>query len=820
MSAAENATTGNLPVQLTPFVGREEIKRTVVQQLLREDVRLLTLVGPPGIGKTRLSLEVVPEIARHFRDGVRFVALAPVTNPALVASTIAQAIGLKQASGRLLTEILAGYLREKNLLLVLDNFEQVVEAAPLVAELLAAAPLVKALVTSREALRVRGEQEFAVPPLNLPNLNKLPSAEQVSNIEAVQLFAQRARSANLDFRITDENALVIAAICWRLDGLPLALELAAARTKLLPPQALFERLGQRLHLLTGGARDLPARHRTLRNAIDWSYNLLDEDERKLFRRMGIFVGGCSWEAVEVVGNADGSIALGTLETLSALVDKSLVQRTQRSETGEPRLMMLETLKEYALDQLEESGEADEIRRQHARYFLKLAEEGASKIGGQEGAQWLRRLDDEIDNLRAALKWGRDEAQEEGSEAELVMRLAVGLGQFWYVRGYTNEGRDWQQSILSLPGAQKPTPLRARMLLQSIQLAYVQCDYRAARATAEECIALCRSIGYESGVGHGLQFLGEIATEEGDYEAAPRLFEECLVILRKAGEIRATASALGNLGYVALRTGNYEAAFAPFEEALQLYTQLGDKRGIGFQLTGIGEAAMRLGNYKLAEAKFRETHALRLELGDKWGLSIAVASQGWIALLQRDYGGAIKHLNESIKLRREIGDIGGQAWCLEKLADVAREQHQHEHAIRLLGAAAALRSSVGSVIDPADLPEHERNLAAMRRQLGEEAFTKAWAEGSSMTMDALLEAAPKAKAEPPAKPDPEQTLTRREFEVATLISQSKSNAEIAEKLVVSKRTVETHIANILSKLNFTSRGQIAAWAIRRTIDDRR
>lgn len=282
----------NLPVQLTPFVGREEVMRDVIQHLLRDDVHLLTLIGPPGIGKTRLSLEVAARIADHFADGVWFVNLALINDPSHAVSTIAHSLGLKQADGRPLRESLLHFLLEKRLLLVLDNFEQVVDAAPLVVELLSSAPGVKALVTSREALRVRGEQEFAVPPLALPKLDRLPTAEQISRYEAVQLFAQRARSANLDFHITDENALVVAAICWRLDGLPLAIELAAVRTKLLPPQALFERLGQRLAVLTGGARDLPPRHRTLRSAIDWSYNLLDESERTLFRRLGVFVGGC------------------------------------------------------------------------------------------------------------------------------------------------------------------------------------------------------------------------------------------------------------------------------------------------------------------------------------------------------------------------------------------------------------------------------------------------------------------------------------------------------------------------------------------------
>jgi predicted ATPase/DNA-binding CsgD family transcriptional regulator len=814
---------GNLPVQITPFIGREEVKSAVIRLLSREDVRLLTLTGPPGIGKTRLSLEVAAGLSQQFEDGVWFVGLAPITDPALVASAIAQVLGLKQSGGRSNLDILADHLQSKQMLLVLDNFEQVIEAAPIVTELLGTAPRLKILVTSREGLRVRGEQEFAVPPLSLPNLERLPSADKVLEYEAVQLFAQRAASASIDFKVTDENALVIAAICWRLDGLPLAIELAAARSKLFPPQALFERLGQRLTLLTGGARDLPPRQRTLRSAIEWSYHLLDENERKLFRRIGVFLGGCTWEAVEGVCNADGSIGVGTLETVAALVDKSLVHQTE-DEGREPRLMMLETIKEYALEQLEESGEAEEIRQRYALYYLDLAERAMPLFNGAEGPQWLSRIEEEHDNMRAALQWAKREAEDAGGGlgTELGLRLAIPLGRFWYIRGHLNEGRNWISEMLALPGVDGHKKLQVIALEQIGRIAYALSDYRAARAFFEDGLAICKEIGDRWWMAFSLEGLAEVATEEGDYVTAPPLFEESLAILREFGDTLHVAGILMNLGYVGLRTGDYGAALEPLEESLMLYQQVGNARGAGFALTGLGETALRLGDYERAITNFEESLEIRRGLGDKWGIAISLASLGWVALLQWDHARAVELLINSVNVRNEIGDIGGIAWCFEKLADIAVEQVEPERAVKLLGSAKALRDGIGSVIDPGDEPEHERTLSNLRAALGGDAFAQAWSEGQGMGIGEItryVEEWTLSRESPDARNAANEDesyngLTHREREVATLIAQSKSNAEIAEALVLSKRTVETHITNILSKLGFTSRVQIAAWVIKK------
>ncbi|MEO8288832.1 MAG: tetratricopeptide repeat protein [Chloroflexota bacterium] len=824
-----------LPPQLTRFVGRERESAAIAELLMQDDVRLLTLTGPPGIGKTRLSLEVASNLSAHFPDGIYFVPLAPVTSPTLITSSVAQVLGLKQAGSRPLLESVQDYLRNRHLLLVLDNFEQIIEAAPLVVDVLSVAPLVKVLVTSREALRVSGEQEFAVPPLSLPSLDRLPTAAEIAQYEAVQLFTQRARSSNVDFTVTDQNAVVIAAICWRLDGLPLAIELAAARTKLLPPQALFERLGTRLNLLTGGARDMPPRHRTLRNAIGWSYDLLNSADRLLFRRLSVFVGGRSLEAIEAVCNADGSIS-DLLDSVSSLVDKSLLrpESAQGQELegigGEPRFVMLETIHEYAKEKLEESGEQEEIRRSHARYFLRLAEEAEPHLLDPDQNIWLDRLGKEYDNLRAALQWN----QSTDGDAKFGLDMAAALGRFWSIRGNLHEGREWMSLVLSKVDGQERTSALGKALTWAGWLAYFQSDYGAARTFFEESLAIFREQGNKQGTAYALDGLGEIAHYEGDYKRAISLYEEWLSISRELEDIQGIAAALLFLGYTELRLvdiGDYALPVARLEEALALSRQIGIGYRVAEALRVLGEVSVRRGDYTEATALLQESITIARELDNKWGIAASQGTLAWIALLQADYAQATKLLMGSMLIRKEIGDKGGIAWCLEKLAGIAREQKQIERAICLLGAAHALRVNVGSGIDLADQPDHEQSIVAMRGQLGEVAFASGWTIGNNMTLDQALifateytseqhdSLAKEESARPSASP-PCGDLTQRECEIAALIADSITNAGIAEMLVVSKRTVETHISNILSKLGFTSRGQIAAWAIKRGLPQNR
>ncbi|HJR79510.1 MAG TPA: adenylate/guanylate cyclase domain-containing protein, partial [Anaerolineales bacterium] len=467
----------NLPSQVTSFIGRSrEIGE--VKQLLSEG-RLVTLTGPGGSGKTRLGLQVAGETLGQFPGGVFFVALAPINDPGLVVSTIAQSLGIAETAGRTLLDSLKDYLQSKSLLLLLDNFEQVIAAAPLVAELLASCSELKILVTSREALRISGERTYPVPPLSLPDLSQLPSVESLSQYAAVQLFLQRAQAVKPGFTITSETAPIIVEICYRLDGLPLAIELAAARIKLLPPQAMLARLENRLEFLTGGARDLPARQQTLRSAIAWSYSMLDESEQGLFRRLSVFVNGCTVNAVEAVAGQD-PVEVSVLDRLGSLLDKSLLREVE-AKNGEARFVMLELLREFGLEQLEAGGEEETIRYRHANFFLTLAEQAEASLEGQEQVRWMDRMEQEHDNLRAALEWSKTA----GEAQELCLRLAGTLGYFWEVRGHFSEGRERLSAILSTEIAQGQTAARARLLARAAELAYRQSDYPATISFAEE-----------------------------------------------------------------------------------------------------------------------------------------------------------------------------------------------------------------------------------------------------------------------------------------------------------------------------------------------
>ncbi len=727
----------NLPLQLTSFIGRERELREV-KQLLSE-ARLLTLTGPGGSGKTRLALQVAAESIEQFRDGVFFVALASITEPGLVASTIAQTLGVAESSGRSILDSLKEYLHARHLLLFLDNFEQVIAAAPRLMELLAACRQLHLLITSREGLRVRGEREYPVPPLALPNLAERSPLESLSQYAAVKLFIQRAQAIKPDFHITNETAPAVAEICYRLDGLPLAIELAAARIKLLPPHAMLARLEHRLEFLTSGARDLPVRQQTLRNAIAWSYDLLNDDEQRVFRRLSAFVGGCTLEAAEAVAGdrpdreRGGERAHDTvLDHLSSLLDKNLLREVE-SANGEPRFAMLELLREFGLEQLELSGEAKMIRHRHATFFLALAEQAEARRESAEQVQWMNRLELEHDNLRAALEWSKTA---EGM-GEICLRLAGTLGLFWEARGYFSEGRERLSAVLSTETAQARTAARARLLARAAELAYRQSDYPATISLAGESLAIGREMGDKQGIASALVKLGNAATEVGDYAAAIECLEEALTIWRDLEDKRGIARALISSGWAALRSGDYQLANTRLEEALTISRDLGDARSIGFELAGLGEVALRQGDYARARRLVEESLELRRQMGNKWGVGVSLGTLGWAAMREGDWDRAIAWLGESLEVRQEIGDKGGCAWCLEHLAEVAMAQGQAEKAARVFGAAAALRDSIGSVIDSADQPDYERTVAALQAELGDVAFTAAWTEGSRSTWEQAI-----------------------------------------------------------------------------------
>ncbi len=716
----------NLPIQLTSFIGRS-IEIGEVKKLLSKE-RLLTLTGPGGSGKTRLALQVAAEVIEDFHNGVFFVGLAPITDPGLVASTIAQTLSVTEAAGRSIVDSLKDNLQNKSLLLLLDNFEQVISAAPFIAELLAACRALKILITSREGLRISGEHEYPVQPLALPNLTQLPPAEFLLQYAAVELFIQRAQAVLPDFRITTDSAPAISEICYRLDGLPLAIELAAARIKLLPPRAMLARLEHRLEFLTSGARDLPVRQQTLRNAIAWSYDLLNENEQILFRRLSVFVGGCALEAVEAVTRDDPS-DISILDQLGSLLDKSLLGEIE-DLNGEQRFVMLETLREFGLEALKASGEEETVRHRHAEFFLALAEQAEASLESAGQIQWMNRMEQDHDNLRAALEWSR---KKQGT-GDLCLRLAGALGLLWEARGYFSEGRERLSAVLDMEIAQGRTAARAKLLARAAELAYRQSDYPATSAFAGESLEICREVGDKQGSASALIKLGNSATEVGDYATASRFLDEALAIWRELEDKHGIARALISLGWTTLRSGDYLLAEARLEDALALSRELEDKRNIGFELSGLGEVALRQGDYVRATQLVEESLELRRQIGNKWGLGVSLGILGWVAIREGNWKRAVAKLAESLEVRREIGDKGGSAWCLERLAEVALAQGKAQKAARLFGAAAGLRASIGSVIDSVDKPDYESKLASLKVKLGKERFEALWDEGGEMTLE--------------------------------------------------------------------------------------
>ena len=720
----------NLPVQRTGFVGRKKEVAALKGLLMRHDVRLVTVTGPGGIGKTRLAVQVAGEAAEHFPGGTHFVPLSSLGDPGLIASAIVQSLGIREAGGHSALELLRKNLQDISrapMLLLLDNFEHLVQAAPTVADLLATAPKLKIMVTSRAALHVYGEHEFPVPPLALPDSRTKASVELLSQCPAVALFVQRAVAAKPDFELNRENAAAVCEICARLDGLPLAIELAAARVKVLSPSLMLTRLASRLQLLTGGARDLPQRQQTLRAAMDWSYDLLSAPEQKLFRRLSVFAGGCNLEGVEAVCDTKADIDLDLLDGMASMVDKSLVQQVEHGK-GESRFVMLETIREYALEKLKASGEQPLTKRAHAAYCLVLAEEDAT----EESAQWLERFAFEHDNFRAALEW-----LTETEDAEWGLRLGTALFRFWEIGEYLAEGRDGLGKLLKLAGAQAPTKARARALFAAGVLAGGQGDYASADALLGESQDIARQLGDNTGVAVSLNALAVLARDRGDVEIARALFEEGLLLWRELGDQTAVARALSNLANVFKVQGDYDRVRSLQEECLSIFRELGDRTGIAWSLNYQGDAARDQGD-SAARTLYEQGLAIFRELGDRWGIASTLADLGSLAREQGNYSTARSLYSESIKLFRELDHKRGIARLLECSACSAAAQLEAERSLRLAGAAAGLRQHIGAPLTPAEQAKLEAALKPARQVLTKTVAAKAWLEGSELPVDKAIE----------------------------------------------------------------------------------
>jgi predicted ATPase/serine/threonine protein kinase len=727
--------SADLPVQRTGFVGREKEITAVRELLLRQNVRLVTVTGPGGIGKTRLAVQVASGLGERFPGGVYFVPLSSLNDPGLLASMIVQTLGIREAGGQSALEILKRDLQDSSrapILLLLDNFEHLVQAAPTVADLLASGPKLKILVTSRAALHVYGEHECPVPPLALPDSRSKLSVEVLSRCPAVALFAQRAIAAKPDFELNQENAPTVAEICARLDGLPLAIELAAARVKVLSPSLMLTRLASRLQLLTGGARDLPQRQQTLRAAIDWSYDLLSAAEQKLFRRLSVFAGGCNLEAVEAVCDTKGDLDVDLLDGMASMVDKSLVQQVEPAK-GESRFVMLDTLREYALEKLEASGEQPLTKRAHAAYCLVLAEEDATEESGAQAAEWQERFALEHDNFRAGLDW-----LTETGDAEWGLRLGTALFRFWEIREYLAEGRDSLGKLLKLAGAAAPTKARARALFAAGVLAGGQGDYASGDALIGESQEIARQLGDKTGVAVSLNARAVVACGRGDMANACALFEEGLVLWRELGDQKAVARALSNLANVLKVQGDYDRVRSLQAECLSIFQGLGDRTGVAWSLDYQGDVARDHGDTPAARELYEQGLGIFRELGDRWGIAGTLADLGSLARAQGDYSAAHSLYAESIKLFQELDHKRGIARLLECSACSAAAQREAERSLRLAGAAAALRQHIGAPLTPAEQAKLDASLQTAREALTDTVGTKAWLEGWSLAVEKAIE----------------------------------------------------------------------------------
>ncbi len=758
----------NLPVPPTPLFGREKDIATVVQQIVRNRVRLLTLVGPPGIGKTRLAIACADQLLDHFDNGVYFISLAPLREPDLVAATIARMLSVKEIAGQSSLESLRQHLADKRIVLVLDNFEQVVAAAPVVAQLLIECPWLQILVTSRVSLHIRAERQFRVEPLALPALTEKDSAQMLKSA-AVQLFADRAQSVEPNFSLSRENGSTIAQICVRLEGLPLAVELAATRVDELSLHEMLAQIEHRLALLTEGPGDLPTRHRTLRGAIDWSYDLLDATQRQLFARLAVFVEGWTTETARAICSPDLTEADLT-RALSTLADANLVVKEKQSDS-ESRWSMLETIREYGNERLTIAEQTDETAKRHADFFLAFAESAAPYLSGPHQVEWLNRLNHDHYNLNAAMQWAIVHG-----EAGLALRLGVALHLYWYKQTWLIEGGSWLKRALVLPTASTVAPpVRQNAFRCASQLAWAHADFAEAEHLAEESHTLAREIGDRRAMASALHVLANVATDTSDFARASALHEQNLALWRELGDRSGIASSLNNLGRIAYYRGEAAQAIQYHEESLALQRDLGDHFGIAaalnnlggaladnlreldraatllqeslalsrepgenyflipFTLAHLGRVALYMGDLERARTVLEEALSIAREWQSRTGIAFALLYLAQVALSRNDLGQAMSRLQEGLELQRKFADKGAGARYLTTIATLLCSQSQSIRAATLVGAIAGLCNRAGIRPPPAHQKQHDITVSLIRARLDEPTFHTAFDRGYAMTM---------------------------------------------------------------------------------------